>query len=73
MSKVTAKFQITIPNTIRKELGVVPGSEVDIVKYRGKYVLVVNPVDDLKNKWKGKFKGSTTTMGYMDDIRGEVN
>ena len=30
MSKVTAKYQITLPVKIRKELGIVPGAEVDI-------------------------------------------
>ena len=30
MTKVTAKYQITIPPEVRRELGIVPGSEVDI-------------------------------------------
>ena len=32
MSKVTVKYQITIPVEVRKELGIVPGGEVDITK-----------------------------------------
>jgi len=35
MSKVTAKYQFTIPLRVRKELGIVPGTEVDIKKKRG--------------------------------------
>lgn len=35
MSKVTAKYQITIPVGVRKKLGIVPGSEVDIAQERG--------------------------------------
>lgn len=72
MSKVTAKYQITIPPDVRKELGIVPGSEVDIEKKGRKYVLVVDPIKGLKNRWRGKFKDGTSTMDYIDEIRGTV-
>ncbi len=39
MSKVTAKYQITIPAKVRKELSIVPGTEIDIAKDGEKYVL----------------------------------
>jgi len=29
LSKVTAKYQVTIPVKVRKEMGIVPGAEVD--------------------------------------------
>jgi len=61
MSKVTAKYQITIPLKVRKDLGIVPGSEVDIARKGDKYVLVVNPVDELKKRWRGRFKDGKTT------------
>jgi AbrB family looped-hinge helix DNA binding protein len=73
MSKVTAKYQVTIPVKIRKELGILPGTEVDITKEEGKYVLVVDPIETVKRKWRGRFKGGPTTMKYMDEVRGEVN
>lgn len=73
MSKVTAKYQITIPVKIRKELNIFPGSEVDIIKDGNKYVLILNPIDELKRKWRGKFKNGTTTNDYLNEIRGEVN
>jgi AbrB family looped-hinge helix DNA binding protein len=72
MSRVTAKYQITVPPKIRKELRLVPGTEVDIVKEGDKYVLKVNPADGIKKKWRGKFKNGTTTMQYLDDIRGSI-
>ena len=56
MSKVTAKHQITLPVKIRKELGIVPGAEVDIVKKGVEYVIVVDPIAEIRNKWRGKFK-----------------
>jgi AbrB family looped-hinge helix DNA binding protein len=73
MSRVTAKYQITVPAKIRKELRLVPGTEVDIVKEGDKYVLKVNPVDGIKKKWRGKFKNGTSTMQYLEDVRGPVN
>ena len=73
LSKVTAKYQVTIPVKVRKEMGIVPGTEVDIQRKGRKYILVVNPIETLKEKWRGKLKAGPTTMEYMDDIRGNVN
>jgi AbrB family looped-hinge helix DNA binding protein len=57
LSKVTAKYQVTIPVKIRKELGIVPGTEIDIKKEGEKYVLVVDPIQRGREKWCGRFKG----------------
>jgi AbrB family looped-hinge helix DNA binding protein len=73
VSKVTEKYQITLPVKVRKELGIVPGTEVDIVKEGKRYLLVVSPADELKKKWRGRFKGDVTTMQYLDEIRGSAN
>lgn len=71
MSRVTSKYQITIPPRIRKAMGISPGCDVDIKKEKGRYVLVVDPVKDLKKKWRGMFKDDKSTDSYIDDIRGE--
>jgi AbrB family looped-hinge helix DNA binding protein len=73
VSKVTEKYQITLPVKVRKELGIVPGTEVDIVKEGKRYLLVVNPAEGLKKKWRGRFKGAVTTMQYLDEVRGPAN
>jgi len=73
LSKVTAKYQITIPVNVRKELGIIPGTEVDIAKKGQKYIFIVDPIEMLRKKWRGKFKGRPTTMEYMDEVRGKVN
>jgi len=73
LSKVTAKYQITIPINVRKELGIIPGTEVDIAKKGQKYIFIVDPIEMLRKKWRGKFKGRPTTMEYMDEVRGKVN
>jgi len=73
MSKVTAKYQVTIPINVRKELNIAPGMEVDIAKEGQKYVLVVDPIAALRNKWRGKLRNRTTTMAYLDEVRGMVD
>jgi AbrB family looped-hinge helix DNA binding protein len=73
MSKVTAKYQITLPKRVRRELGIVPGAEVDIVKSGKRFVLVVNPIDSIKNKWRGRFRDGSSTSEYLDQVRGPIN
>ncbi len=54
MSKVTAKYKIAMPVEIRNELGIVPGTEVNITKDEDKYILIVNPIKEIKKEeaWK---------------------
>ena len=73
MSRVTAKYQITIPREVRRDLKITPGTEVDIARKGDKYVLVLNPIKELKKRWRGKFKSSKTTDEYMNEIRGKVS
>ena len=73
MSKVTAKYQVTIPVKVRKEMGIIPGTEVDIKKEGKKYVLVVDPIETIKKKWRGRFKGGSAAMDYIEGIRGKIN
>ena len=73
MSKVTAKYQITIPRKVREELGIIPGAEVNIAKKGKMFVLEVDPIQAVHEKWRGRFKGGVSTNKYMDQIRGEAN
>lgn len=72
MSKVTAKYQITIPPDVRKKMGIVPGMEVAIAQKGNAFELVVDPVAALKKKWRGRFKGGPGSDQYLDEIRGQV-
>ena len=55
MSRVTAKYQLTIPREVRRELKITPGTEVDIARKGDKYVLVLEPINELKKRWRGRF------------------
>jgi AbrB family looped-hinge helix DNA binding protein len=73
MSKVTAKYQITIPPEVRRALHIEPGCDVGITREGDRYVLVVDPVEDIQRKWRGRFKGGRSTMEYLDEVRGSVS
>ncbi len=73
MAKVTGKYQITLPPSVRKFLKIVPGVEVDIVKEGPHFILVVDPNSRIRKKWAGKMKDSEKTMDYIDRIRGPVH
>ena len=73
MSKVTAKYQITLPLEIRRKLGIVPGTEVDIIKEGKRYLLIVNPAEGLRKKWRGRYKNGEAGKEYIEKVRGPVN
>jgi AbrB family looped-hinge helix DNA binding protein len=56
MSKVTAKYQVTLPKNIRKELGVKPGDFIEFEKHKDEFVL--------KKKVKNP-KGFEKYIGYL--------
>ena len=72
MSKVTSKYQITIPSEIRRALQIMPGMQIDIIKEDDKYILAFDLINEIKKKWQGKFKDVISTDKYMDEIRGKV-
>jgi|GEM_PF-3452847 len=45
MSRVTAKYQITIPPEIRRTLGIFPGMEVSFIRKGDAFELTVDPVN----------------------------
>lgn len=70
-SIISEKGQITIPKKIRNQLGLVPGTVLDIRSENGKMIGVKQQPIDLIRKWRGKGKlpGYTSTDEYLQDIR----
>jgi AbrB family looped-hinge helix DNA binding protein len=70
MSKVTAKYQITLPKEIRKAMNIMPGTTVGFEQKAGRFYLVknnnINPID----KWRGSLKLEKKTDEIMADLRG---
>ena len=59
---VSSKYQVVIPEEIRKATGIHPGQKVEIITY-GDHIAVV-PVPDIKSM-RGILKGARLS-GYRD-------
>ena len=73
MSKVTAKYQITIPKEIRKTMNIMPGADIGFKQKAGKVYLVKNNNIDPIDKWRGNLRLKKTTDEIMTDLRGYEN
>mgnify|MGYP001595315370 CR=1 FL=1 len=57
--KVSTKFQVVIPQTIRKSLNVQPGQKVQVIPYGNRIELIpLNPIQESR----GFLKGIDTTV-----------
>ena len=70
MSKVTSKYQITIPHEVRTALHIMPGLNVIFKEEKGKFYLVKSTDYDPIEKWRGAFKGMKTTDTIIAELRG---
>jgi AbrB family looped-hinge helix DNA binding protein len=76
MSKVTVKGQVTIPKSVRDDLGIQAGTDVEFVK-QGNYFILVKKAKrkatDYLEKWKGALTTSDAKKGVdelVHDLRG---
>ena len=70
MSKVTTKFQITIPKEIRKAMNIMPGTDVGFKQEADKFYLIKNNKINPFDKWCGTLKLKKTADEIMSDLRG---
>ena len=63
-----AEARGTISSQLRSELGIIPGSEVDISNEGDRFVIVIDPIGELKNNWRGKFKGQQSSGAYLEFV-----
>ena len=70
MSKVTAKFQVTIPREVRDTLNIMPGVDVGFQKEKGKFYLIKNPNSAPIEKWRGVLKLKKSSDEIMAELRG---
>ena len=78
--RVTEKGQVTIPKPIRDKLGIVPGTEVEIVEQETEVVLkkrsaLAEARREEFEAWASRVAGTIDTMGmdgkeYVDWLRG---
>lgn len=56
---VSPKFQVVIPLSVRRSLGIKPGHKVQVILYEGRIELI--PLKPIK-KMRGFLKGMDTTI-----------
>jgi len=57
--KVSPRYQVVIPHSVRRSLGIKPGHKVQVILYEGRIELI--PVKPIK-KMRGFLKGIDTTI-----------
>jgi AbrB family looped-hinge helix DNA binding protein len=70
MSKVTQKFQITLPPKVRASLNIMPGVDMGFEEEKGRFYLVKNHKADPIEKWRGAIRLEKTTDEIMATQRG---
>lgn len=75
-SKLSKKYQITVPKEIREKLGLKKGSKVSIKK-KGENKAVLEPTESLVEKYKGLGKDTWKKLGgteqYLKQERNSWN
>jgi AbrB family looped-hinge helix DNA binding protein len=72
--RVTTKGQVTIPQHVRKKLGIVPSSEIDFVEEKGKVYIVKKkgsgPDENVFRRLRGIASVKMSTEEIMSLTRG---
>ncbi|AQL43425.1 hypothetical protein BV210_12305 [Halorientalis sp. IM1011] len=69
MTRVTEKGQVTIPKSIREELGIRPGDEITFVETEEGYVVRKDVDESRFEKWRGVADTDHTVDERMDELR----
>ncbi|MBW1699160.1 MAG: AbrB/MazE/SpoVT family DNA-binding domain-containing protein [Deltaproteobacteria bacterium] len=70
MSKVTVKFQITIPPEVRDAMQIVPGTEIVFKRDKDKFYIVKEVRQNPFDKWRGALKFRRKTDAILAELRG---
>ncbi len=62
--RVSTKYQVVIPKSVREAAGILPGQEVAVLRYGGRIELIpLRPVGEMR----GFLRGLETTIGREKD------
>lgn len=65
--RVTTKGQVTIPQNIRKKLGIVPSTEVDFIEENDRVYLVRKALPEPQTRFR-RLRGSATVKLTTEEI-----
>lgn len=66
--RVTTKGQVTIPQHVRKKLGIIAATEVDFIEKKGRVYLVKKKGGDITTRRFRKLRGIATVKMTTDEI-----
>ncbi|MBN1962901.1 MAG: AbrB/MazE/SpoVT family DNA-binding domain-containing protein [Deltaproteobacteria bacterium] len=69
---ISIKGQVTIPKSVRDQLGLVPGSQIEFYAEHGKLIGVKTIAAQKVRKWRGRgqLPSSADVDNYLDQVRG---
>jgi antitoxin PrlF len=70
-SILSEKGQVTIPKSLREELGLAPGTVLDFEAENGRLVATKKLAEDVFKKWRGKGRlpGRLSVDDYLKRVR----
>lgn len=66
--RVTTKGQVTIPQNIRKKLGITPATEIDFIEEKDRVYLVKKKGKNITKRKFNKLRGIATVKMTTDEI-----
>ena len=69
-TKITAKYQITLPKEVRQAMNLMPGVQVAFKAENGRFYLVKDAQNDPIEKWRGKLRSGKSSNELVADLRG---
>ena len=69
-TKITSKYQITLPKEVRREMNLIPGLQVSFKTENGRFYLVRDPNDDPIEKWRGRLRTEKSSDELVAELRG---
>jgi len=74
MPRITSKGQITIPQEIRDQFSLLPGTDVDVIAENNKVLIVKARKRNAFLKWVGRGKGTKSDIDItVKRIRGRTD
>ena len=69
-TKITSKYQITLPKEVRLAMNLMPGVQVSFKAEDGRFYLVKTAPKDPIEKWRGTLRSEKSSDELLAEVRG---
>jgi AbrB family looped-hinge helix DNA binding protein len=74
MPRITSKGQITIPQEIRNQFSLLPGTDVEVIAEKSKVLIVKARPKNAFSKWVGRGKATKSAIDMtVEQLRGRTD